>query len=162
MKRVKYVGHVVSETGIEPDEEQTRKVQEWPQPKTSEEVRKFLWFAGYYYRKFIQNFSRIARPLTDLIPTISRTKIKKKKNAPEWRWGKEQEDAFQTLKSCLVSPPVLAYPDFDLPFEVHTNASLDGLGAVLYQTQGGRQRVISYASRGLNKSERNYPAHKLE
>ena len=161
MKRVKYVGHIVSETGIEPDEEKTRKVQEWPQPKTSEEVRKFLGFAGYY-RKFIQNFSRIARPLTDLIPTTSRTKNKKKKNVPEWRWGKEQEDAFQTLKSCLVSPPVLAYPDFDLPFEVHTDASFHGLGAVLYQTQGGLQRVIAYASRGLNKSERNYPAHKLE
>ena len=161
MKKVKYVGHVVSENGIEPDEDKISKVKEWPRPTTSEEVRKFLGFVGYY-RKFIQNFSKIARPLTDLIPTVSKTKTRKKTLRPVWKWEKEQEESFQTLKSKLASPPILAYPNFDLPFEIHTDASLHGLGAVLYQTQDGIQHVIAYASRGLSKSEKNYPAHKLE
>ena len=163
MKRVKYVGHVVSEHGIEPDDDKISKVQEWPTPTKQEEVRKFLGFVGYY-RKFIRDFSKIARPLTDLIPSTTRSKTTSKKTTklPAWTWGPAQEEAFQTLKARLTSPPVLAYPDFTLPFEVHTDASSLGLGAVLYQTENGQQHVIAYASRGLSKSERNYPAHKLE
>ena len=61
-----------------------------------------------------------------------------------------------------MKPPILGYPDYDLPFELHTDASTKGLGAVLYQQQGEHKRVISYASRGLSKSEQHYPAHKLE
>ena len=163
MKRVKYVGHVVSEHGIEPDDDKICKVQEWPTPTKQEEVRKFLGFVGYY-RKFIRDFSKIARPLTDLIPSTTRSKTTSKKTTklPAWTWGPAQEEAFQTLKARLTSPPVLAYPDFTFPFEVHTDASSLGLGAVLYQTENGQQHVIAYASRGLSKSERNYPAHKLE
>ena len=70
--------------------------------------------------------------------------------------------AFDTLKEKLSSPPVLAYADFKEPFIVLTDASLEGLGAILYQEQEGKERVIAYASRGLRNSEKNYPAHKLE
>lgn len=162
-RRVKYVGHVVSASGVEPDDDKVKKVKEWPTPTNSEEVRKFLGFVGYY-RRFIQNFSKIARPLTSLIPTTTKSKktSKKKTVIPDWTWNEEQDGAFQTLKECLSSPPILSYPDFNLPFEVHTDASALGLGAVLYQRQEGKDRVIAYASRGLNRSERNYPAHKLE
>ena len=69
---------------------------------------------------------------------------------------------FEHLKELLSSPPILAYPDFSLPFELHTDASTKALGAVLYQLQEGKKRVISYASRTLTKSERNYSAFKLE
>lgn len=80
--------------------------------------------------------------------------------AKEWKWGVQQEETFNKLKE-LSSPPVLAYPQFDKPFEVHTDASSKGLGAVLYQMQqDGKMAVISYASRGLSKPERNYSAFK--
>lgn len=162
-RRGKYVGHVVSAEGIEPDDDKITKVKNWPTPSNSEDVRRFLGFVGYY-RKFIMNFSKIARPLTSLIPTTTKSKKtnKKKTKFPDWNWGKEQDEAFKVLKERLSSPPILSYPDFDLPFEVHTDASLTGLGAVLYQKQDGKDRVIAYASRGLNRSEINYPAHKLE
>ncbi|PJE77806.1 hypothetical protein CI610_03263 [invertebrate metagenome] len=80
----------------------------------------------------------------------------------QWVWGEEQENAFEYLKKCLTKPPVLGYPDFEKPFCLHTDASLLGLGAVLYQEDSGVKKVIAYASRGLSKSEQRYPAHKLE
>ena len=161
-RKVKYVGHIVSDQGIETDPDKTCKVLNWPTPTTPEEVRKFLGFAGYY-RRFIANFSRIARPLSQLmpIPTDSK-KSSKRKTSRTWQWGQEEEKAFNELKEALASPPVLGYANYNLPFELHTDASLNGLGAVLYQEEDGKKRVISYASRGLTKAERNYPAHKLE
>lgn len=80
-RRVKYVGHVVSAEGIEPDDDKITKVKNWPTPSNSEDVRKFLGFVGYY-RKFILNFSKIARPLTSLIPTTTKSKktIRKKQS----------------------------------------------------------------------------------
>ena len=160
-RRVKYIGHMVSESGVEPDPDKVEKVKTWPKPRNPEEVRKFIGFVGYY-RKFVQNFSKIARPLTDLMPAPSSKRKSKAKEQKQWHWGDEEERAFETLKHHLTSPPILAYPDFTQPFELHTDASQKGLGAVLYQTQGEHQRVIGYASRGLTPSERNYPAHKLE
>lgn len=117
-----------------------------------------------YQRKFIKDFSKIARPFTNLIPSTTRSKTTHKKTTkkPDFVWEKDQEEAFSTLKECLTSAPILAYPNFDLPFEIHTDASASGLGAILYQKQAGIHHVIAYASRGLSKSEKNYPAHKLE
>lgn len=166
-EKVKYVGHVVSARGIEADPEKCEKVRNWPQPRTPEEVRQFLGFAGYY-RRFVKGFSKIAKPLTELMPTPVKGKPKKKgkkveKTSPKpWTWGPEQDIAFNTLKECLSQPPVLGFADYSQPFELHTDASGSGLGAVLYQEQDGQKRALSYASRGLSKSERNYPAHKLE
>ena len=87
---------------------------------------------------------------------------KEKRTKVLWEWGPDQQNAFDTIILKLTSPPVLAYADFTKPFLVTTDASSDGLGAVLYQYQDGHERVIAYASRGLRASERNYPAHKLE
>ena len=163
-EKVHYVGHVVSEKGIEPDQSKIDKVVNWPRPKTPEEVRQFIGFAGYY-RKFVESFSQIAKPLTDLMPSTAKKKKGAKKKVTterKWTWGPEQEKAFVTLKDKLSSFPVLGFANYSLPFELHTDASGRGLGAVLYQEQEGVKRVISYASRGLTKSEANYPAHKLE
>lgn len=163
-KKVCYVGHIVSHEGIEPDPKKIEKVRQWPQPLNPDEVRKFLGFVGYY-RRFIQNFSKISRPLSDLIVEPTKKARRKSKNSfkpDKWEWGKDQETAFNLLKDKLTSFPVLGYPDFSKPFELHTDASTKGLGAILYQEQDGIKRVIAYASRGLTKSERNYPVHKLE
>lgn len=164
-QKVKYVVHIVSEKGIEPDPEKIQKVIDWPTPVNSDQVRQFLGFVGYY-RKFINDFSKIARPLTSLIPDSSKKTKRDAKTAktpsPNWHWGQEEEISFQELKNCLIEFPILGFPIYDQPFEVHTDASQKGIGAVLYQLQDNCKRVIAYASRGLTKSDRNYPVHKLE
>ena len=160
-RKVKYVGHICSEHGVEADPEKIEKVVSWPRPKNAEEVRQFTSFAGYY-RRFVKDFSKIAKPLTDLHPSTSNKKVKKGNRCKPFQWGDEEQNAFDALKQALSTPPILGYADCQLPFEVHTDASQKGLGAVLYQNQGGKQRVISYASRGLKRSEKNYPASKLE
>ena len=159
-RKVKYVGHVVSKDGVEVDPDKTAKVVNWPTPTSPEDVRRFIGFVGYY-RRFIKNFSVISKPLTDLMPSPTSKKSKKHKQK-DWTWGTDQEDAFQRLKNLLVSAPILGYANSKLPFELHTDASGTALGAVLYQNQEDGKKVISYASRGLTKSEARYPAHKLE
>lgn len=161
MKKVKYIGHIISEEGVQADPDKIEKVEHWPIPTNPEQVRQFLGFAGYY-RKFIKNFSKIARPLIDIMAVGKKARGKQRVPPPSWNWGKEQDKAFSTLKERLTTAPILGYPDFTKPFELHTDASMSGLGAVLYQEQDGAKRVIAYASRGLSKSERNYPIHKLE
>ena len=146
---------------MEADYDKIDKVINWPVPKNGEEVRQFTSFAGYY-RRFVKDFSKISKPLTDLHPNTSYKNGKKIKTAKPFAWGKEQQEAFETLKAALSTPPVLGYADYNLPFEIHTDASHNGLGAVLYQRQKGKLRPICYASRGLKRSERNYPAFKLE
>ena len=158
---VKYVGHIVSEKGIRADPEKIDKVKNWPTPTNAEEVRKFTSFAGYY-RRFVKDFSKIAKPLTELHPNTAVKSGKKVKSVKPFVWGKAQQEAFNKLKDLLSSPPVLGYANNDSPFELHTDASSSGLGAVLYQKQNEEMRVISYASRGLKRSEKNYPAAKLE
>ncbi|MCG8035390.1 MAG: DDE-type integrase/transposase/recombinase [Candidatus Thiodiazotropha taylori] len=160
-RKVKYVGHIVSESGVEADPEKIDKVVNWPVPSNAEEVRKFTSFAGYY-RRFVKDFSKIAKPLIDLHPGTPKKKGKPAKPGKPFKWGSDEQNAFDTLKKALSSPPVLGYADCELPFEVHTDASQKGLGAVLYQKQTDKLRVISYASRGLKRSEKNYHSSKLE
>ena len=158
-KEIKYLGHVVSEQGVSTDPDKIKAVTEWPQPTTVTEVRSFLGFVSYY-RRFIPNFSKVAKPLNKLLQNLEGTPSQKKKF--KVHWGPEQQEAFETLQGLCTESPVLAYADFKAPFILHTDASGEGLGAVLYQVQEGKQRVIAYASRSLSKSERNYPVHKLE
>ena len=104
-----------------------------------------------YYRKFVKDFSDVASPLHRLT----------QKNKP-WEWTTECQQAFVCLKECLISAPVLAFPSFDLPFVLDTDASNAGLGGVLSQNVHGTECVIAYASRVLTKSERSYCATKKE
>ena len=161
---VTYLGHVVSENGIETDPDKTEAIRSWSIPKTVKEVRAFLGFTGYY-RRFIQDYAKIARPHNDLLVghcTNRKMKSKNKNKKTPFVWTEKQQDAFDTLRDKLMNPPVLAYADYRLPFKLHTDASTSGLGAVLYQHQEGQDRVVAYASRSLKTSERNYPAHNLE
>ena len=82
--------------------------------------------------------------------------------SPNWTWSDPQQQAFDTLKQHLTSPPIQLYQDYNQPFVLHTDASSDGLGAVLCQEQDGVNRVIAYGSEGLNPAEKNYAAHKQE
>ena len=152
-RKVKFVGHIVSAAEVEIDPDKTEKVT-WPTPTSPEDVRRFLGFVRYY-RRFIKSLSDISRPLTDLMPIPTGIKDK-------GYWGENHMNAFDTLKRLLTSSPILGYADSTLPYELHTDTSGFGLGAVLHQEQQGEKRVICYASRGLTKAEENYPPHKLE
>ena len=77
-------------------------------------------------------------------------------------WGPEQQKSFLNMINLCTTSPVLTFADISKPFKLYTDASMEGLGAVLYQEHDGKDRVVSYASRRLSKSERNYPVHKLE
>jgi len=141
--KLKYLGHIIDREGIRTDPEKVSAVADWPEPRTIKQIRQFIGMASWY-RRFIAGFSKIAAPLTQLT----------KKNA-RWTWGKEQKEAFRTLKAKLVSAPVLACPDFSKRFVLQTDASTSGLGAVLTQQHEDGERVIAYASRTLNAAERN-------
>ena len=157
---IEYLGHVVSGKGISTNPKKIEAVAKWPTPKTVYDVRSFLGFVGYY-RRFIKNFSKITKPIREVITGLeNQSKRAAKKTHIEWT--DIADSAFETLKTMCVNTPILAYPDYQLPFTLHTDSSTDGLGAVLYQKQNGKQRVIAYASRSVSKAESNYPAHKLE
>jgi len=141
----------------------------WAVPKDADETRTFLGFSGYY-RRFVKDYAKIAKPLIDLVHDIHgkhksrrRKSMDKIKTSPnEFQWGEQQQTAFDVLKTHLTTPPILTYPDYTKPFILHTDASMNGLGAVLYQEVNGKDRVVAYASRSISKAERNYAVHKLE
>lgn len=149
-KEVCYLGHVIGHTGVRPDEKRIEAVRNFPEPKTTRELKGFLGLAGYY-RRFIPNFSKIAKPLTELL----------KKDVP-YAWNDKTEKAFVTLKNLLISEPILQYPDFSKPFVLTTDASNDAIGAVLSQGPIGKDLPIAFASRTLNNAERNYPTVEKE
>ena len=156
-KRIAYLGHIVSDKGIETDPKKIEAIVEWPIPETVHDVRSFLGFTNYY-RKFVYKYAQKVKPLNKL---ISGDNAKKKHRKVEWT--DECQEAFEKLKEACTDTPILAYADYKKPFRLNTDASERGLGAVLYQTQeDGTQRVIAYASRSLSKTEQNYDAHKLE
>ena len=131
-----------------------------PTPQIVYYVRSFLGFVGYY-RRFIKNFSKIANPIREVITGLeNQSKRTAKKTTIEWT--EASNSAFEHLKELCLSAPILAYPDYQLPFILHTDSSSEGLGAVLYQRQDVRLRDIAYASRSVSKTESNYLAHKLE
>ena len=144
---------------VSTDPKKIEAVTEWPRPTTVTEVRSFLGFVSYY-RRFIPNFSKIAKPLNRLLQNLEGTSNQQKKF--KVHWGPEQQEAFDTLQRPCTEALVLSYADFKSPFMLHTDASSDGLGAVLYQDQDGQRRVTAYDSRSLSPNERNYPVHKLE
>ena len=159
-EEIEYLGHVVSGKGISTNPKKIEAVSKWPTPKTVYDVRSFLGFVGYY-RRFIKNFSRITKPIREVITGLE-NQSKRTATKTYIEWTDAADTAFEHLKAMCVSTPILAYPDYQLPFTLHTDSSTDGLGAVLYQKQDGKLRVIAYASRSVSKAESNYPAHKLE
>jgi hypothetical protein len=147
---VGYLGHVITEEGVRPDPEKVEVIEKFPRPDSTKKLKCFLGMTGYY-RKFINNYSKIATPLYLLL-----------KGDAQFIWGNNQENAFQKLKEKLMSKPTLQYPDFTREFVLTTDASNDGIGAILSQGEIGKDLPIAYASRNLNKAEKNYTTSEKE
>ncbi|KAK8655193.1 hypothetical protein V6N13_107783 [Hibiscus sabdariffa] len=146
LKKVTFLGHVVSAEGIQVDPGKIEAIVSWKQPKNVSEIRSFLGLAGYY-RRFVEGFSIIAAPLTKLL-----------KKDVLFVWTEAQQASFEKLKEALTQAPVLVQPESGKDFAVYSDASHSGLGCVLMQ----EGRVIAYASRQLRPYELNYPTHDLE
>ncbi|GJY38677.1 putative reverse transcriptase domain-containing protein, partial [Tanacetum coccineum] len=146
LSKVQFLGHVIDSEGIHVDPAKIESIKDWESPKTPTEIRQFLGLAGYY-RRFIEGFSKIAKPMTKLT-----------QKSVKFNWGEKEETAFQTLKQKLCSAPILALPEGSENFVVYCDASHKGLGAVLMQ----KEKVIAYASRQLKIHEKNYTTHDLE
>ena len=147
------MGHIIGKNGVRTDPSKIEQVRNWPVPASTTEVKSFLGLASYN-RKFVKDFTTIAAPLHKLTAKDIR-----------FRWSPDCEVAFAKLKAALCSSPILATPDTApeaAPFILDTDACDFGIGAVLSQVQQGQERVISYASRCLNKHEKKYCATRKE
>lgn len=151
-KKIKYLGFIVHADGkgLETDPKKVEAVRNWKAPRTQKEIRRFLGFANYY-RMFIPNYSKIARPLTALTG----------KGTP-FSWGKDQETAFETLKDKFCNAPVLTHWDPTLPTFLETDCSGFALGGALLQEKNGVRRPVGFFSQKLNAAEINYDIHDKE
>lgn len=168
VREVRHLGFLISGDGVRPDPDKIESLASWPEPTTVKEVKSFLGFCGFY-RRWVGHFSSIVKPLNaGYIPAKTQKKGGKKGTLTlssniTHLWGEVHQTAFDRIIAALTTAPVLGIADPSKPYQLHCDASGTGLGAVLYQTQEvGRPKVIAYASRGLNKSEVHYPAHKRE
>ncbi|PIO59319.1 hypothetical protein TELCIR_19219 [Teladorsagia circumcincta] len=148
--KIAFLGHIIDQKGVHTDPDKIEKIIQYPQPKNLAELRAFLGLAGYY-REFVFTFSHIAKPLCD----ITSTKI-------QYRWGRDQEEPFNTLKTAISTAPVLAQPDIEKardgtrPFYLYTDATQDGVGVVLPQeSDDGIIHPVYFTSKPLSKNERN-------
>ena len=149
--QLKFLGHIITGEGITTDPEKVSAIKNWKKPSNITELRSFLGFCNYY-RKFISNYSNLTCPLEALMKNSNISS--NKKNILFWQ--PLHETAFENLKKKLSSAPVLAFPNNKDMFVLDTDASHDGMGAVLSQIQSGEERVIAYASKKLTKCQQNY------
>ena len=150
-EEVEFLGHVLTPEGLKTNPRIVEAVKEYRQPQNVKEIRQFLGLSSYY-RRFIKNFAALAQPLTALT-----------RNNVEFKWTAECQGAFDRLKQCMTTTPVLCYPSFDTPFVLETDASIRGIGAILSQVQSdGQYHPVAFASRSLTAAERNYGITELE
>ncbi|XP_037870373.1 uncharacterized protein LOC119629252 [Bombyx mori] len=149
-REVAYLGHIISTDGVKPNPDKIKAVVEFPTPSNPKDIKSFLGLVSYY-RRFIPDFSKIAKPLTSLL----------KKETP-FNWENQQQISFDLLKQKLTTAPVLAYPDFSQPFLLTCDASNHAVGSVLSQGPVGKDRPIAFASRTLNRSEVHYSTTEKE
>ena len=146
MEKIVFLGHIVSREGVKPDPSRIKAIQEWEPPRIVIKIWSFFELARYC-RRFMRDFSTVARPLTALL----------KKNM-HFQWNEKCQRSFERLKNALTATPVLALPTENGDYVVYTDALRQGLGCVLMQMG----RVITYTSRQLRPHEMNYPTHDLE
>ena len=151
--KVKFLGFIVGSDGITADPEKVSAIKDWPIPKDVTGVRSFLGFTGFY-RKFVENYSKVSTPISDLTKTVTGQKI--------FQWTPEAQTAFEILKTKLLSAPLLIIPDPTKPYVVTTDSSGFALGAVLSQDHGQGLQPISYMSKKMLAAELNYPIHEKE
>lgn len=142
---VGFLGHICTENGIKPDPQKILAVEKYPKPHDKDPVRRFVAFTNYY-RKFVKDFAKIVRPLTQL----TRKKV-------DFIWSYECEEAFQKLRNSLLTTPILKYPDFSKQSKVIVDASDFACGNVLTQTYDDIDMPITYISRSFKKGELNKP-----
>ena len=147
---MKYLGFIANHEGLKIDPEKTKAIREYPKPKTIEQLRRFIGIASWY-RRFIKDFAKIAEPL-----------IKLTRKAEKFLLTQDQEKAFEKLKELLLGAPMLHRPVSGAEYFIHTDASYTGLGGMITQIVDGLERVISFASRALNKNEKNYSVTEKE
>jgi len=142
---------MVGKDGIKPDPKKIEKVKDFSRPTTVTKIRSFLGLASYY-RKFIKNFSQIAKPMNQLV----------KKDEP-FEWTEKQEESFEKLKQALITVPILRHPDFNKIFYLMTDGSAKGFGAVLAQIDDdGKEYAIAYVSHSISGTKKNYSPTELE
>lgn len=149
-RRLKYLGHIIDENGVAMDKSRIEAIEKLPTPKTIREIQRLIGLTGWY-RRFIQDFADITAPITELL----------KKNR-KFVWTEECEIAFRKLITALTTAPVLANPDYSLPFEIQCDASNRACGAVLIQVQDGVERVIAFMSQKFTATQRKYQVTELE
>ncbi|XP_046399957.1 uncharacterized protein LOC124166472 [Ischnura elegans] len=141
---VEYLGHIITDKGVQPDPRKIIAIKEYPLPHNIKTLRGFLGLVGYY-RRFIPDFARIARPLTEMT-----------RKGVAMAWSEEARGGFERLREALCRDPVLIFPDFREPFLLFTDASGAAIGAVLAQRGPAGEQVVAYASRKLSRPEMNY------
>jgi cell fate (sporulation/competence/biofilm development) regulator YlbF (YheA/YmcA/DUF963 family) len=151
--RLSFLGYEVDEKGLHTSTKKVEAILNFPKPTTTTELRSFAGLAGWY-RRFVQDYASMVAPLYEL------TKTKKKKDKLEW--NEEADQAFNEIKTALSTAPVLATPNFSLPFYVHCDASKKGIGGVLTQIQNGEEHPIAFVSRQFHGAERNYSTTEQE
>lgn len=149
-KEVIYLGHKISENGVQPDERKVKSVKNFPIPKNVKDIKSFLGLTGYY-RNFIPEYSKISKPLTNLL-----------KKEVKFDWSTTCNEAFESLKTILCREPILQFPDFTKPFTITCDASNYAVGSVLSQGEGKHELPIAYSSRTLNRAEINYTTTEKE
>jgi RNase H-like domain found in reverse transcriptase/Reverse transcriptase (RNA-dependent DNA polymerase)/Integrase zinc binding domain/Chromo (CHRromatin Organisation MOdifier) domain len=156
---IEFLGVRVTQGQVQMDDTKVEKVRNWRRPTNVTEVRKFLGFTGYY-RYFIKDYSKLARPLLQLTHLST-----------PWTWGETEEEAFETLRKAMTDKPVLRQPDFTKPFVLLTDASAYGVGAILSQEGGSnnlntnkkpRLHPVAYYSATFTETERNYDIYERE
>ena len=138
------LGHIISEKGIEVDKANVELIVKLPSPTTVKGVRQFLGHAGFY-RRFINNFSKLSKPLCELLAKDAK-----------FVWDERCQRSFEQLKQFLTIAPIVRAPNWKLPFEVMCDANDFAIRAMLRQRENGKLYVIYYASKTLNEAQRNY------
>jgi len=148
-EEMKYLGMIIGKGQVRMDPAKVAAIAGWPIPKNKKEIQQFLGFANYY-RRFIKDFSGITKPLTSLT------------GKEQWAWNPEQQTAFEQIKRCMCSKPVLTIPVDNALYRLEADSSDYASGAVLSQKVNDKWHPIAYMSKALNKMERNYEIYDKE